>query len=149
MLQITKTNRTAGAKDMLVILADPAQLRSIDLERNDRQYLLEQLKDDALVATCDISGRLVMVHQVRQGPPSKQLEKARQAGNAMALKLIAAKREEAQAVSLQDDAALTLALVEGATLGSYAFNRHKTGEQPRTLKKLSLIAILVAIGGQG
>ncbi|HQV38270.1 MAG TPA: leucyl aminopeptidase [Flavobacteriales bacterium] len=143
MLQITKTNRTAGAKDMLVILADPAQLRSIDLERNDRQYLLEQLKDDALVATCDISGRLVMVHQVRQGPPSKQLEKARQAGNAMALKLIAAKREEAQAVSLQDDADLTLALVEGATLGSYAFNRHKTGEQPRTLKKLSLIASVV------
>ena len=31
MLQITKTNRTAGAKDMLVILADPAQLRSIEV----------------------------------------------------------------------------------------------------------------------
>lgn len=140
MLQITKTTRAAGAKDMLVILTDPAQLRSIDLERNDRQYLLEQLKDDALVATCDISGRLVMVHQVRKGTPSKQLEKARQAGNAMALKLIAAKREEAQTVSLQDDATLTLALVEGAALGAYTFDRHKTSDQPRTLKKLNLLA---------
>lgn len=140
MLQITKTARAAGAKDLLVILSDPARLRSIDLERNDRQYLLEQLKDDALVATCDISGRLVMVHQIREGDASRQLERARQAGNAMALKLIAAKREEAQAVSLQEDEALTLALLEGAVLGAYAFNRHKTGDQPRTLKKLGLLA---------
>ncbi|MBS1547051.1 MAG: leucyl aminopeptidase [Bacteroidetes bacterium] len=140
MLQISKTTRASGAKDLLVILSGPSQLRSVDLERNDRQYLLEQMKDDALVATCDISGRLVMVHQVREGSLAQQLERARQAGNAMALKLIAAKREEAQAVSVQDDPQLTLALLEGAALGAYAFTRHKTGEQPRTLKKLSLLA---------
>ena len=140
MLQITKSTRAAGGKDLLVILSDAARLRSIDLERNDRQYLLEQLKDDALVATCDISGRLVMVHQVREGSNAQQLERARQAGNAMALKLVAAKREEAQAVSVQDDPQLTLALLEGATLGAYTFTRHKTGDLPRTLKKLSLLA---------
>lgn len=140
MLQITKTNRAAGAKDLLVILSDPARLRSIDLERNDRQYLLEQLKDDALVATCDISGRLVMVHQIGKGSAARQLERARQAGNAMALKLIAAKREEAQAVSLQDDGGLTLALLEGTVLGAYTFLRHKTGKQAAAPKKLSLVA---------
>jgi len=140
MLQITKTTRVSGAKDLLVILTANAQLRGIGLERNDHQYLLEQLKDEPLMATCDISGRLVMVHQVRKGSTSQQLERARQAGNAMALKLIATKREEAQAVSLQGDPALTLALLEGATLGAYTFNRHKTGDQPRTLKKLGLIA---------
>ncbi len=140
MLQISKTTRAAGAKDLLVILDDPGHLRSLDLERNDRQYLLEQLKDDALVATCDISGRLVMVHQAGQGSASHALERARQAGNAMVQKLIAAKREEAQVVSLQDDPPRTLALVEGAVLGAYSFNRHKTGLPPRTLKKLSLLA---------
>ncbi len=140
MLQISKTTRASGAKDLLVILSDPSQLRSVDLERNDRQYLLEQLKDDAPVATCDISGRLVMVHQVRGGGRSQQLERARQAGNTMALKLIGAKREEAQAIGLQEDPQLTLALLEGAALGAYGFNRHKTGDQPRTLKKLVLVA---------
>ena len=140
MLQITRSTRAAGAKDQLVIITDPARLRSIDLERNDRQYLLEQLKDDALVATCDISGRLVMVHQVREGSLAQQLERARQAGNAMALKLIAAKREEAQAISVQDEPQLTLALLEGAALGAYSFTRHKTGELPYTLKKISLLA---------
>ncbi len=140
MLQITRSTRAAGAKDQLVILSDTARLRSIDLERNDRQYLLEQLKDDALVATCDISGRLVMVHQVREGSLAQQLERARQAGNAMALKLIAAKREEAQAISVQDEPQLTLALLEGAALGAYSFTRHKTGELPYTLKKISLLA---------
>src|SRR5690606_14801982 len=141
MLQITKSTRASGAKDLLVVLADPAQLRGIDLERNDRQYLLEQLKDEAAWATCDISGRLVMVHQVRPGNGPQQLERARQAGNAMALKLMAAKREEAQVISLlQDQPELTLALLEGAILGAYAFNRHKTKDQPRGLKKLGLVA---------
>lgn len=73
MLQINKTSRVSGAKDLLVILSDTSQLRGIDLERNDRQYLLEQLKDEASVATCDISGRLVMVHQVRKSSSSQQL----------------------------------------------------------------------------
>ncbi len=140
MLQITKSARAAGAKDLMVILSDPAQLRSIDLVRNDRQYLLEQLKDDAPVAHCDISGRLVMVHQVRPGAPALQLELARRAGNAMAAKLDGAKREEAQVISLQDNPDLTLALLEGAVLGNYSFLRHKTGEQPRRLKKLVLSA---------
>ena len=146
MLQITKTTRITGAKDLLVILSDTARLRDIDLERNDRQYLLEQLKEDALVATCDISGRIIMVHQIREGDAPRQLERARQAGNAMALKLIAAKREEAQAISLQEDPQLTLALLEGTVLGAYSFTRHKTGVQPRTLKKIGLLANEVQAG---
>lgn len=140
MLQIGKTSRTAGAKDLLVILSDPSLLRNLDLARNDRQYLLEQLKEEKQVAVCDISGRLVMVHQVAKGDRSRQLELVRRAGNTMALKLQEAKREEAQVVSLQDDAALTLALVEGAALGAYTFNRHKTEKQPTALKKLSVVA---------
>lgn len=140
MLSISKTSRTTGAKDTLVILTDPAQLRGIDLERNDRQYLIEQLSADAPVATCDISGRLVMVHQVRKGNTSQQLEQARRAGNAMAQRLIAAKRETALAISLQNDAELTLALIEGATLGAYDFTKYKTGEQARTLNKLGVFA---------
>ena len=140
MLSIAKTSRTTGAKDTLIILADTAQLRGIDLERNDRQYLIEQLSADAPVATCDISGRLVMVHQVRKGTASQQLEQARRAGNAMAQRLIAAKREAALAISLQEDPELTLALIEGATLGAYTFAKYKTGEQPRTLKKLAVFA---------
>lgn len=146
MLQIHKASRATGAKDLLIVLADPGQLRGLDLERSDRQYLLEQLKDEVPLATCDISGRLVMVHQVRSGSRSRQLEQARQAGNAMALKLITAKREEAQAISLQGDAQLTLAMLEGASLGAYQFNRHKTGDQPRTLKKLGVVAPEVDAG---
>lgn len=140
MLQITKTNRPSGAKDLLVLLSDPARLRELGLERNDRQYLLEQLKEERPVAVCDISGRLVLVHQVRGGEMPQQLEKARRAGNEMALKLAAAKREEAQVVSLQDNPAPTLALLEGAALGAYTFTRHKTGTQPRPLGKLALVA---------
>ncbi len=140
MLQITKTNRPSGAKDLLVLLSDPARLRELGLERNDRQYLLEQLKEERPVAVCDISGRLVLVHQVRGGEMPQQLEKARRAGNEMALKLAAAKREEAQVVSLQDNPAPTLALLEGAALGAYTFTRHKTGTQPRPLEKLALVA---------
>lgn len=140
MLQIAKTNRPSGAKDLLVVLSDPARLRELDLERNDRQYLLEQLKEDRPVAVCDISGRLVMVHRASADAPPQQLEKARRAGNEMALKLAAAKREEAQVVSLQESPALTLALLEGAALGAYTFTRHKTGTQPRPLGKLALVA---------
>lgn len=140
MLQIAKTNRPSGAKDLLVLLSDPARLRELGLERNDRQYLLEQLKEERPVAVCDISGRLVLVHQVRGGEMPQQLEKARRAGNEMALKLAAAKREEAQVVSLQDNPAPTLALLEGAALGAYTYTRHKTGTQPRPLGKLALVA---------
>ncbi|MCC6841388.1 MAG: leucyl aminopeptidase [Flavobacteriales bacterium] len=141
MLQITKSNRPAGAKDLLVVLNDTAQLRAVDLERNDRQYLLEQLKDGRPVAVCDISGRLVMVHQTaKAGDTPARLEKARRAGNEMALKLIAAKREEAQLVSLQADASAALALLEGAVLGAYTFTRHKTVDLPRPLKRLAVYA---------
>jgi leucyl aminopeptidase len=77
---------------------------------------------------------------VRKGDRSRQLEQARRAGNAMVMKLAEAKREEALAVSLQDDPEATLALLEGATLGAYAFTRHKTTNLPRTLKKLGLVA---------
>ena len=140
MIQISKTTRTSGGKDLLVVLSDPSALRGIDLVRNDRQYLLEQLKENKPVALCDISGRLVMVHEVAKGDRSRQLEMARRAGNAMALKLQDAKREEAQVVSLQDDPALTLALLEGAALGAYTFHRHKTEKVPPALKKLGVVA---------
>lgn len=147
MLQLSKSNRAAGAKDLLVILSDPAALRGLDLVRNDRQYLLEQLKEDRPVAVCDISGRLVMVHLVAKGDREHRQEMARRAGNAMALRLGDAKREEAQVVSLQDDARLTLALVEGAALGAYTFRRHKTEKQPRSLGKLGVVAPEVNAGG--
>jgi leucyl aminopeptidase len=140
MLAVTKTSRITDTQDNLVILTDPAKLRGIDLERNDRQYLIEQLAADAPVATCDISGRLVMVHQVRKGAPSMQLEMARRAGNAMVQRLIAAKRGSALAVSLQDGPALTLALMEGAILGAYDFRKYKTGDHPRTPDRLRLYA---------
>lgn len=147
MLQLSKSNRAAGTKDLLVILSDPAALRGLDLVRNDRQYLLEQLREDRPVAVCDISGRLVMVHLVAKGDREHRQEMARRAGNAMALRLGDAKREEAQVVSLQDDARLTLALVEGAALGAYTFRRHKTEKQPRSLGKLGVVAPEVNAGG--
>ncbi|MBP7514280.1 MAG: hypothetical protein KA791_07020, partial [Flavobacteriales bacterium] len=107
MITLTKAKTIATAKDTLVLLKDPARLRDLQLERNDRQYLVEQLGGDATTATCDISGRLVIVHRVRDGKRGAVLEKARCAGNEMVAKLIAAKREEAQLISLQNDADLT------------------------------------------
>ena len=88
MLTLAKASRSSAGKDTLVILADTAQLRHLDLERSDRQYLIEQLGTDAPIAVCDISGRLVMVHQVKKGAAVVQLEKARRAGNEMAQRLI-------------------------------------------------------------
>ena len=74
MITLTKSKTIAASKDLLVVLTDPARLRELDLERGDRQYLIEQLNGDALVATCDISGRLVMVHRVREGAGAVRLE---------------------------------------------------------------------------
>lgn len=141
MLTLAKASRSSAGKDTLVILADTAQLRHLDLERSDRQYLIEQLGTDAPIAVCDISGRLVMVHQVKKGAAVVQLEKARRAGNEMAQRLMGAKREEAQLVSLHEDAHTTLALAEGATLGSYTFRKYKTGNGKETeLRKLAVVA---------
>jgi leucyl aminopeptidase len=141
MLNLTKVARSSGGKDTLVILTDTAQLRHLDLERSDRQYLIEQLAAEAPVAVCDISGRLVLVHQVRNGAPVVQLEKARRAGNEMITRLLGSKREEAQLVSLQDDAHLTLALAEGVALGSYTFRKYKTGpgKEPE-FRKVGVVA---------
>jgi leucyl aminopeptidase len=78
---------------------------------------------------------------VKDGDRHQQLEKARKAGDAMAARLNGSKRTEAQVISLQDDAALTLALAEGVALGSYAFRKYKTDEKGApTLTKLSLVA---------
>lgn len=141
MLNLVRATRSSAGKDTLVILDDTAQLRHLDLERSDRQYLIEQLAGEANVAACDISGRLVLVHQVRKGAAAARLEKARRAGNDMVQRLIAAKREEAQLLSFQDDAALTLALAEGAALGSYTFRKYKTGNGKESeLRKLSVVA---------
>ncbi len=141
MLTLAKVARSSGGKDTLVILTDTAQLRHLDLERSDRQYLIEQLSTEASVAICDISGRLVMVHEVRKGNLAAQLEKARRAGNEMITRLMGAKREEAQLVSLQDDPHATLAMVEGATLGSYTFRKYKTGNgKEAEFRKLGVVA---------
>ncbi len=140
MITLSKSKTIAAGKDLMVILADPAQLREINLERGDRQYLLEQLTGDASVATCDISGRLVMVHRVREGSATARLEKARRAGNEMVLKLVAAKREEAQLVSLVKSDALALSMAEGAVLGAYEFRKYKTSGKNSSFRKLSVLA---------
>lgn len=141
MIDLSKSNRPSTARDLLVALTDVAQLRNLHLERNDRQYLSEQLQSDPELAVCDVSGRLIMVHLVKPGETAAQLEKARRAGDAMAARLNAAKRKEAQVMSLQDDPAITLALAEGAVLGSYAFRKYKTDAKGApTLEKLSIMA---------
>jgi len=141
MIELAKAARPAASRDCLVILTDAAQLRELDLERADRQYLAEQLKADPALGSLDISGRLVLAHLSSATDPAKRLEQARRAGDAMAARLNAAKRTEAQLISLQSDAELTLALAEGATLGCYAFRKYKTDEKGApTLEKLSVVA---------
>ncbi len=145
MITLTKAKTIASAKDTLVVLKDPARLRELQLERNDRQYLVEQLNGDANTAICDISGRLVIVHRVRDGARNVQLEKARRAGDEMAAKLNAARREEAQLISLQSEAELTLSVTEGAALGTYEFRKYKTTGRNASLKKLSILAAEVSV----
>ena len=141
MIELAKAARPAASRDSLVILTDAAQLRALDLERADRQYLAEQLKADPTLGTLDISGRLVLAHLSSATDPAKRLEQARRAGDAMAARLNAAKRTEAQVISLQSDAELILALAEGATLGCYAFRKYKTDEEGApTLGKLFVVA---------
>jgi leucyl aminopeptidase len=141
MITLSKSTRPAAARDTLVILDDIGQLRNLDLERGDRQYLTEQLTADPQLAVCDVSGRLVLVHLVKDAAPAAQLEKARRAGDAMITRLNGAKRTEAQLISLQDGTALTLALAEGAALGNYAFRKYKSdGKGAPTMEKLAIIA---------
>ncbi len=141
MIELVKSSRPAAARDTLVVLDNLTQLRNLDLERQDRQYLTEQLQADPSLAICDVSGRLVFAHLTATGTRSAQLEKARRAGDQMATRLNAAKRTEAQVISLQEDAEITLALAEGAVLGSYAFRKYKTDEKGApTLTKLSVVA---------
>ncbi len=140
MLNLVRSTRSSAGKDTLVILSDTAQLRHLDLERSDRQYLIEQLSSEANVAVCDISGRLVMVHQVRKGGAEARLEKARRAGNEMVTRLIAAKREDAQLVSLQEEPHLTLALAEGAALGSYSFRKYRSNGKEPEMRRLTVVA---------
>ncbi|MCC6939037.1 MAG: leucyl aminopeptidase [Flavobacteriales bacterium] len=141
MIDLVKGPRPAAARDTLVILDELSQLRMLDLVRNDRQYLTEQLRADPAFAVCDVSGRLVMVHLTAKGEMSARLEKARRAGDTMATRLNATKREEAQLISLQDNGALTLALAEGTVLGSYGFRKYKTDTKGApTLEKITVIA---------
>ena len=141
MIALQKATRPNASKDTLVLLDNLDQLRNLDLERNDRQYLTDQLKQDAQLATCDISGRLVMVHMVAEGAHSGRLEKARRAGNAMADRLNGAKRKESQLIVLGIDAEAGLALAEGVALASYAFRKYRTDAKGAlTLEKLSVVA---------
>ncbi|MBK7295368.1 MAG: hypothetical protein IPI91_01315 [Flavobacteriales bacterium] len=123
MITLSKSTRPTAGKDTLYIVNSMQDLRQLDVERNDRQYLIEQLKVDPLMASLDISGRLVLVHMVQKGERPHQLEKARCAGDKMAIKLNSTKRRTAQLVSLQNDPELTLAMAEGVVLSSYAFSK--------------------------
>ncbi len=142
MIAIAKASRPAAARDTFVLIGDTAQLRELDLERNDRQYITEQLDGNGDLAICDISGRLVLVHRSSaNGDRAAQLEKARRAGNSMAIRLNDAKRSEAQLIALHADPELALALAEGVALGSYGFNKYKSDRKGSpTLTKLSVIA---------
>jgi len=145
MINLVKSSRPAAARDTLVILDDVARLRQLDLTRNDRQYLVEQLEADPAMAVCDISGRLVLVHLVKDAAHHVQLEKARRAGDAMAVRLNGAKRTEAQVIGLHAHGDLTLAMAEGVSLGSYAFRKYKSDEKGApTMAKLSIIATEVS-----
>ena len=145
MITLSKSTRTAASRDTLILLDSHSKLRNLDLERNDRQYLTEQLQADPQLAVCDVSGRLVMVHMISKAEPSVQMEKARRAGDAMAARLNTARRTEAQLISLQDSSAHTLALAEGVALGSYAFRKYKSDAKGApTLEKLNIIANEVA-----
>ncbi len=140
MITLAKTNRPAKGRSIVAIVSDPAQLRDVELGRNDRQYLGEQLAAGKELAVCNISGRLVLVHQVKAGlAPAMALEAARRAGNAAVAELNNAKLDEAVVVGLLKDPALVLALVEGAALGAYEFRKYKTNGKPATLKKLSVV----------
>ncbi|HQZ44030.1 MAG TPA: leucyl aminopeptidase family protein, partial [Flavobacteriales bacterium] len=141
MIVLSKSTRPTVGKDTLYIVNSMQDLRQLDVERNDRQYLIEQLKVDPLMASLDISGRLVLVHMVQKGERPHQLEKARCAGDKMAIKLNSTKRRTAQLVSLQNDPELTLAMAEGVVLSSYAFSKYMSdkGEAP-TMSKLSVEA---------
>jgi leucyl aminopeptidase len=141
MIDLLKTTRSSATRDILALVGDIGQLKQLDLSRNDRQYLSEQLRSDPALAVCDISGRLVMVHLIHGKGAHQQLERARRAGDAMVARLQAAKRREAQVTSLCNNAGVTLALVEGAALGSYAFRKYKTDDKGApTLQKLSVLA---------
>jgi leucyl aminopeptidase len=141
MIELVKSSRPAAGRDTLVVLDDTAQLRNLDLERADRQYLTEQLKADPALAVCDVSGRLVMAHLVGKGDESTRREKARRAGDLMATRLNIAKRTEAQIVSLQEHTDLTLALAEGCVLGSYGFRKYKSDEKGApSLEKIGIVA---------
>ncbi len=141
MITINKTSRPSAARDTLVILEDTDRLRELELERNDRQYLIEQLAN-ADMATCDISGRLVMVHLVKKDlPRALLLERARRAGDRMANRLNEAKRTEAQLLSLNDDNDAILAITEGIALGSYSFRKYLSDRKgDPTFDKLNLIS---------
>ena len=141
MIALSKSTRPTAGKDTLYIINSMQDLRQLDVERNDRQYLIEQLKSDPAMASLDISGRLVFVHMVQKGERPHQLEKARCAGDKMAIKLNSTKRRTAQLVSLQNDPELTLAMAEGVVLSSYAFSKYMSdkGEAP-TMSKLSVEA---------
>ncbi|MEZ4740057.1 MAG: leucyl aminopeptidase [Flavobacteriales bacterium] len=141
MITLQKSTRPAASRDTLVILDNVSQLRNLDLVRNDRQYLTEQLQADAAFAVCDVSGKLFMAHLVQPGEINVQSEKARVAGDMMAGRLNSAKRADAQVISLQNNGTLTLALAEGLALGSYAFRKYKSDAKGApTLTKVGIVA---------
>lgn len=141
MILLAKSPRASAARDTLVVITTAAQLKTLEVGANDRQYLADQLKaDPAAVARCEVGGRIVLVHQVRSGKASAVLEAARRAGDAMVGQLNAARRGEAQLLGLDDDPAPVLALAEGAVLGGYAFRKYKSDEKGApSMQKLVIV----------
>lgn len=141
MLELTKASRSKAGRDTLVVISDRNQLREVDVERADRQYLIEQLTGENNTAECDISGRLVLVHLLTKGARGQVLEKARRAGASMAARLNKAKRADAQLLGLAEDGEAILAVAEGVSLGTYDFRKYKKDkDKGNTLRKLNIMA---------
>src|SRR6188508_2447851 len=93
MISLSKSPRPGVGKDTLALITDTAKLRHLDLGRTDRDQVMRQIDRGDVVASCDVNGRLVMVHLVRDGERPRQLELARRAANDMCTRLNAVHAE--------------------------------------------------------
>ncbi len=141
MIEVVKSARPSATRGTVVLIGRTAQLKELDLAKEETQRLTALLEKDASLAVGIHQGRTYMVHLVTKGDRNKQLELARKAGDLMAAALNKDGAREVQLIDLQKDGELVLALVEGLWLGNYTFRRYKTDlKGVPTLAKLHLIA---------
>ena len=141
MLELLKGQKPASGRDTVVLVTDPDQVNRLELERADKHHLRRQLDDGATVAACDIGGRMIMVHQAKEGTRTRQLELARRAAADMCARLNTAKSREAQALDMAGDGELLLAMAEGIALANYSFRKYKsTDKGAPTLARLIVIS---------